>query len=69
MKNDQDNLIPISEDNALAYLAELLVEAFLDHKKYYANTDYKQSGDLLPGVDQRTSRRRKQFRYTGKNLS
>lgn len=37
----------VSEDDALDYLAEILVEAFLDDKRSYANTTIKESGNLL----------------------
>ena len=45
----------ISEDDALDYLAEVLVEAFLDHKKGYANQRTKKSGALCPSINERTS--------------
>lgn len=44
----------ISEDDALDYLAEVLVDAFLDHKKRNANATTQKSGDLLPSINQRT---------------
>lgn len=44
----------ISKDNALDYLAGVLVGAFLDHKKRYANANNKTSGDILPSINQRT---------------
>jgi hypothetical protein len=44
----------ISEDDALDYLAEVLVGAFLDHKKSYANANNKTGGDILPSINQRT---------------
>jgi hypothetical protein len=45
----------ISEDEAIDYLAEILVESYLDDKKRYANTNPKKSSDLLPSINQRTS--------------
>ena len=45
----------VSEDDALDYLAEVLVGAFLDHKKYYANTTFKKSSNLLSSINKRTS--------------
>lgn len=44
----------ISEDDALDYLAEVLVGAFLDHKRN-ANTTIKTSGDLLPSINKGAS--------------
>ena len=44
----------ISEDDALDYLAEVLVGAFLDHKKRHANATNKTGGDILPSINQRT---------------
>ena len=41
----------ISEDDALDYLAEVLIGAFLDHKKYYANATFKKSSDLLSSIN------------------
>lgn len=38
-----------SEDDALDYLAEVLVDSFLD--KQYGTEKYKASGDLLPSFD------------------
>ena len=45
----------ISEDDALDYLAEVLVDTFLDHKKYYANTTTKKGCDIRPSINERTS--------------
>jgi hypothetical protein len=45
----------ISEDDALDYLAEVLVDSFLDHKKYYANATTQKGGDLCPSINKRTS--------------
>lgn len=40
------------EDDAIDYLAETLVEAFLERKTYVRKQVHNQtSGDLLPGVD------------------
>lgn len=36
----------ISEDDALDYLAEVLIEAFLEHKKQYANESTQKSCDI-----------------------
>jgi hypothetical protein len=40
----------ISEDDALDYLAEVLVGAFLDHKKRHANKSTKESCALCTSV-------------------
>lgn len=45
----------ISEDDALDYLAEVLVDAFLDHKKGYANERTKKSSALCPSINEGTS--------------
>ena len=45
----------ISEDDALDYLAEVLVETFLDHKKRNANATPQKSGDILPSINQGAS--------------
>lgn len=45
----------ISEDDALDYLAEVLVDAFLDHKKGYANERTKKSSALCPSINKGTS--------------
>ncbi len=50
-----DNNNFISEDDALDYLAEVLVETFLDEKKYYANATTQKGGDLCPSINKRTS--------------
>lgn len=44
-----------SEDDALDYLAEVLVGTFLDHKKYYANANTQKGGDLCSSINKRTS--------------
>jgi hypothetical protein len=45
----------ISEDDALDYLAEVLVETFLDEKKYHANTTTtKKGGAVCPSVNEGT---------------
>ena len=43
----------ISEEASLDYLAGILVEAFLDHKKSYAKSITQKSGDILPSINQR----------------
>ena len=43
----------ISEEALLDYLADILVEAFLDHKKNHAKSN-KTGSDILPSIDQRT---------------
>ena len=50
---DSNNFI--SEDDALDYLAEVLVETFLDEKKYHANATTQKGGDLCPSINQRAS--------------
>lgn len=45
----------VSEDDALDYLAEVLIETFLDHKKQYANESTKKSSTLCPSINERTS--------------
>ena len=46
----------VSEDEALEYLASILVEAFLDKKADEYNKLHKpqKSGDICPGINQRT---------------
>lgn len=44
----------ISEDDALDYLAEVLVETFLDEKKYHANATTQKGGDIRPSVHEGT---------------
>ncbi len=44
----------ISEDDALDYLTEVLVDSFLDHKKYYANATTQKGGDLCSSINKRT---------------
>ncbi len=43
----------VSENDALDYLAEVLVHAFLDHKKHHANTNTTKSSALLPSINER----------------
>ena len=45
----------ISEDDALDYLAEVLIAAFLDHKKRHANKPTKESCTLCASIHKRTS--------------
>jgi hypothetical protein len=54
------NSLSISEDDALNYLAEILVDIFLD-KKRHANNKHtkpepKESSNLLPSIDEGTGR-------------
>lgn len=42
----------ISEDDALDYLAEVLVETFLDEKKYYANAITQTGGAVCPSINE-----------------
>ncbi len=42
----------ISEDDALDYLAEVLVETFLDEKKYYANATTQTGGAVCPSINE-----------------
>jgi hypothetical protein len=41
----------ISEDDALDYLAEVLIDAFLDHKKGYANERTKKSSETISFIN------------------
>lgn len=43
----------ISEDDALDYLAEVLVDAFLDHKKRHANNPTEKSCSLCESINKR----------------
>jgi hypothetical protein len=43
----------ISENDALDYLAEVLVETFLDEKKYYANATTQTGGAVCPSINKR----------------
>jgi hypothetical protein len=45
----------VTEDDELDYLAEVLVQAFLEQRKKYAIAKSKESGDLLPSVDKGAS--------------
>jgi len=45
----------ISEDDALDYLAEVLVETFLDEKKYYANATTQKGGAVCPSINEGAS--------------
>lgn len=44
----------ISEDDALDYLAEVLIGAFLDHKKRHANKSTKESCALCASINKGT---------------
>jgi hypothetical protein len=46
----------ISEDDSLDYLADILIEIFLDDKRKHANKPKKKSGYLLSGINKRTGR-------------
>ncbi|MBU3669074.1 MAG: hypothetical protein FGM57_03905 [Candidatus Taylorbacteria bacterium] len=41
----------ISEEALLDYLADILVDAFLDHKKTNANATLKKCSDILPSLN------------------
>ncbi len=45
----------ISEDDALDYLAEVLVDTFLDHKKRNANATSQKSGAVCPSINEGAS--------------
>ncbi len=45
----------ISEDDALDYLAEVLVDTFLDHKKRNANATPQKSGAVCSSINEGAS--------------
>lgn len=45
--------IPENEDELISYLARVLVDIFLHSESFYGSKE--ESGDLLPGINQRTS--------------
>lgn len=47
----------VTEDMAIDYLAGLIVEAYLC-EKYHGHIKKQESGDILPGFNKGTSRRR-----------
>ena len=40
----------LTEDESIDYLAQILVEIFLDQKKHYAKSSKQQSSDILSSV-------------------
>lgn len=56
MQEKQPQPIPMSEDDAIEYLASIVVGMFLDKKRDKHTGKHNQtSSDLLPSIDKRAS--------------